>query len=414
MEQMTDQDFFTILGIDRNYPFDDDKDLKKKYRKMAAKLHPDKNLGNPKAKENFQRLKEAYDVLSDPQKRIIYKKYGEGGLKRHEQMGDQKAKPKVVKLKVKLRECFTGFSRDLDIKTKAQCQECYGAGGKGKMSSCKKCDAQGVVKVEKEIMHPILGMPCHAIVREECKACSGRGKVFEEKCNCSDGFTERITSVSVEVSPGTLQYVNELPEKGDDDENGKRGLLVIVLDIDTEGFRVHGEYGHLLLEKEISSVEAFTGVDYNVDLPNGKTIRIKEGGKGTVITPDSIHIVEDEGMPIEGTDLFGDLIVQYSIKWDKNLTSEQITSLNNVKKGGKKRKPRKSDSKILFTRKDLRRVFHHNKERKSDRDLDSDDSDDDNMDGQGVFINGQRVKMGVGGDGNLPPGMAQMFSGLFG
>ena len=404
------EDYYSILGIDRSYPFTDPSDLKKKYLKLSVKLHPDKNPNNPKANENFQKLTEAYNVLNDPKKRMAYNIGGSEKLREMNNMDDREQdEPKVVYCNITLSECYTGIKKNIDVVTKVLCNKCYGVGGKKETSiACKKCNASGIVNEEKEIIHPLFGKVMMK-TRQECKSCLGKGITFTEKCDCNNGFNEKTEKIKFTVKKGALKFVKEYPEKGDENKSGQRGMLVIVqkLDDNTE-FKIHGEYKHLILEKKINLIESLTGVNFSVNLPSGKTVNIIECDN--VISPDSCHIVENAGMPIDDTNMFGDLIITYSIKYPKKLTDDDKQKLASLVLSKNKNKKKNSDFNITFTHKKFRNLIEHNKLRNKKRNLqeninsdtsDNDDDDDDENDGDSDdnFGNGENLRFHLGGGG---------------
>ena len=364
---MGKEDYYQILGIDRTYPFTDPNDLKKKFRKLSVKLHPDKNPNNPKATENFQKLNTAYNVLSDPQKRMVYNRNGEEGLEQMDRSrGENNDEPKVVHCNMTLAECYTGFTKEVEITTKVLCQKCYGIGGKKDTSvACSKCKAQGVVEEKKQINHPIFGKVT-AMTRGECKACSGKGFTFTEKCDCNNGFSELTEKISLKQKKGVFQAIIQFPEKGDENNDGVRGMLVIVVQLqDNTDFKVHSGNRHLVLQKEISVIESLCGVDYTIELPSGKTINIKDNFN--IISPESCHLVENEGMPYTDTDMFGDLVITYTVKYPEKLNESDIDRLMKLGKISKEYKK----CNVLFTNKKCQYLINHDKTKGRERNLDS-------------------------------------------
>jgi DnaJ-class molecular chaperone len=395
---MDKTDYYEILGIDRSYPFTDSNDLKKKFRKLSVKLHPDKNLNDPNATENFQKLNTAYNVLSDPQKRMIYNRGGKDALQEMDRSNDENDdEPKVIRCKVTLAECYTGFTKEVEVNTKVLCQKCYGVGGKKDTSiACKKCNAQGIVEEKKQINHPIFGKVT-AMTRNTCDSCSGKGFTFTEKCDCKEGFTELTDTIMFTQKKGIFRSMNQYPGKGDENKDGVRGMLVIVQELeDTSEFRIHPENRHLLFQKEISVVEALCGVDYSMVLPSGKTIEIKDNSN--IISPDSCHLVENEGMPFTDNDIFGDLIITYTVKFPKNLSDSDREKLSGL--GSSDKSP--TENNVSFTDNNYQYLMNFDKskgkkrnmENNNNRDSDSEDSEDNSPMGFG----GMRFKMGSGID----------------
>jgi DnaJ-class molecular chaperone len=430
------EDYYKILGIDRNYPFTDASDLKKKYLKLSVKLHPDKNPNNPKAKENFQKLTEAYNVLSDPKKRLIYSSGGIEALNNMNNMDSMdsmdRTKPKIVYCVVSLGECYSDITKKIDVIIKTICKLCYGIGGKKETSiACTKCLAKGFVEEAKEVLHPLFGRKVLMQTREECKVCNGKGIIFKDKCSCNDGFIEITEKVKFKIKKGFINHHQEYPGMGDENKSGVRGMLVIVQKLDENSpYKIHKNNKHIILEKEINVIDALTGVDFMVELPNGKQVNIVESN---IISPKSSHIVENAGLPIND-DLYGDLIITYDIKYPKKLNNQDIKKLSELSelselykksnKSNKLNKSNKNEYNIIFTNKNIHSLIEHDKRKKqrniknynhsdtdSDSHNDSDSDSDDNNDEKFVFNIGNH---GNGEHSNGGINLNQLFSGFFG
>jgi len=227
---LTDKDYYELLEVSKDA---DKSSLKKAYRKMAMKYHPDKNPGDHEAEENFKMVNEAYQVLSDDEKRSIYDRHGKAGLEGHgarggaggfggfddlgsifEEMfggsgfggfggGGQRRERKTyhynldtgVELKIDFNEAVFGCNKEVNYTYKDACEPCKGTGAKtGKLSSCPDCAGQGQVHVKQGFM----------TFSQTCPRCQGSGESVSDKCTkCSGkGYKNHKSSFKVDVPEG--------------------------------------------------------------------------------------------------------------------------------------------------------------------------------------------------------------------
>jgi molecular chaperone DnaJ len=215
---MAKRDFYEILGINRDAS---DEDIKKAYRKLAMKFHPDRNPDNPKAEESFKEAKEAYEILSDAQKRTAYDQYGHAGVDPQAGMGAGGAgmggfadafsdifgdifgaggrgggggRSNVYRgadlrynLEVTLEEAARGTETRIRIPTMAECEICHGSGAKkgSEPKTCPTCSGHGQVRMQQGFFSIQQTCPkCHGTGRyipDPCGTCSGSGRVKQHK-----------------------------------------------------------------------------------------------------------------------------------------------------------------------------------------------------------------------------------------
>jgi molecular chaperone DnaJ len=211
---MAKKDFYEVLGVNRDAS---DDDIKKSYRKLAMKYHPDRNPDNPNAEEHFKEAKEAYEVLSDPQKRSAYDQYGHAGVDPQaggmgsgagfggfaEAFGDifgdifggsPRGRSSVYRgadlrynLEIGLEEAAKGIEKKIRIPTMEECETCHGSGAKPGTSpiTCSTCNGQGQVRMQQGFFSIQQTCPrCHGtgkIVADPCKSCSGAGRIKKQK-----------------------------------------------------------------------------------------------------------------------------------------------------------------------------------------------------------------------------------------
>ena len=208
---MAKRDYYEILGVNRDAGEDE---IKKAYRKLAMKWHPDRNPGNPKAEEHFKVAKEAYEVLSDAQKRGAYDRYGHAGIDPHaaggagaqgfgdifsdifgEIFGGQRGGRSAVyrgadlryNLEITLEQAAHGFETKIRIPTLAECETCGGSGArKGTQPlTCPTCHGAGQVRISQGPFSIAQTCPrCHGsgnVIANPCPDCSGAGRVKHQK-----------------------------------------------------------------------------------------------------------------------------------------------------------------------------------------------------------------------------------------
>ena len=223
---MTDLCYYEILEVERSA---DKSTIKKAYRKMAMKYHPDKNPGDNEAEENFKSVNEAYQVLSDQEKRAIYDRHGKAGLEGHgqgggfsrgggfddlgsifEEMfggggfgGGRRTQRKTynydldteLEVDLEFNEAVFGCNKELKYQYKTACKPCKGSGAKGgKLSTCNTCNGQGQVHMKQGFM----------TFAQTCPHCNGSGQAVSSKCtSCSGaGYEQKNESFKVDIPEG--------------------------------------------------------------------------------------------------------------------------------------------------------------------------------------------------------------------
>lgn len=312
------KDYYEILGVDRNVS---DEELKRSYKKLALKYHPDRNPNNKEAEAKFKLINEAYSILSDPQKRQRYDTYGTiddvGGvnmnpddifaqfMKMHRGFGfgfdDEpqervfKGRDKVLKVNVTLKEVYNNATKDITYSVNRKCTKCNGSGSKsGKIEECPHCHGTGQIHNRQQFGHMITDNIT------SCPYCNGLGKVVKDKCpHCNgSGVVESKDTFKITV-PNIYDVIQQsFIHKGGGHacENGLgingdlRFTFNLVNDeeyeIDTNNVlnivkKVKVPLIDCLLGTSLS-VSHLDGKTYNITLsectPNGKTYRLQ--GKG--------------------------------------------------------------------------------------------------------------------------------------
>ncbi|HVJ12050.1 MAG TPA: DnaJ domain-containing protein, partial [Burkholderiales bacterium] len=208
---MAKRDYYEVLGVNKDAS---EEDLKKAYRRLAMKWHPDRNPDNPKAEENFKEAKEAYEVLSEPQKRAAYDQFGHAGVSQQggggpggagfgdifsdifgEIFGGNRGGRSTVfrgadlryNLELTLEQAAHGFETRIRIPAAAACETCKGTGAKPgtQPSTCPSCRGAGQVRVSQGPFSIAQTCPrCHgsgSVIPNPCATCAGTGRVKLQK-----------------------------------------------------------------------------------------------------------------------------------------------------------------------------------------------------------------------------------------
>lgn len=305
-------------------------DVKKAYRKLAIKHHPDKG-GDP---EKFKELSHAYEVLSDPEKRKIYDEHGEEGLsesgpgsdptdifdlffgggRSRGPKGKRKGDDFVSTIKVPLEQIYNGYTRKMAINKDVICSKCDGQGGPASaFERCDPCKGQGI-RVQIRQMGPMIQQ-----TQSQCKDCNGEGKIIppNKKCrNCSgQGVVKEKKVLEVFIQRGVPDR-HKIVFAGDADQkpNEIPGDVVFVVDqTPHEEFKRVG--ADLYATKTLSLYEALTGFQFVLTHLDGRRLLIKNQ-PGEITRPASMKAVNQEGMPnFKNPFLKGQLYIHFEVEF---------------------------------------------------------------------------------------------------
>ncbi len=338
------KDFYDILGVSKSA---NEAEIKKAYRKKAIEFHPDKNPGNAQAEENFKSAAEAYEVLSDAQKKAQYDRFGHqafegggggrggfsgGGMNMEDifsQFGDifgggggfggfggggggqRRAKGSSLKIKVKLtlEEIANGVEKKVKVKRKIQAQGVT-------YKTCTTCNGQGQVM---RVTNTILGRMQSA---STCPTCGGAGQMIDKRPANADaqGMILEDETVSIKIPVGVVDGMQlKVSNKGNDAPgNGIPGdLIVAIEEAEHEFLKREGENLHYDLY--ISFSEAVLGVSKDIEAVNGKVrIKLEEG-----IQSGKILRLKGKGIPSINSYGSGDLLVHVNVWTPKTLNKDQ-------------------------------------------------------------------------------------------
>ncbi|XP_046350273.1 dnaJ homolog subfamily A member 1-like [Haliotis rufescens] len=341
--------FYDLLGVN---PSSTPDEIKKAYRKLALKYHPDKN---PNEGEKFKAISMAYEVLSDPKKRQIYDQGGEDAIKGggtsgegfhspmdifdmffhgggRRQRGPSKGKDIVHKVKVTLEEMYNGATRKLALQKNVICGNCEGRGGAvGAVITCSRCDGSGMM-IQVHRLAP--GMVQQ--VQSRCSECRGQGEIINPKLRCKTCIGNKVIKerkiLEVHIDKGMKdQQQIRFTAEGDQEPGLEPGDIIIVLDQKPHNtFERHGN--DLVMKMNLELVEALCGFVRPVETLDNRVLKITSH-PGEVVKHEDVKCILNEGMPIY-RDPFskGRLVVQMVVNFPKsNFASEkQLKVIGNI------------------------------------------------------------------------------------
>ena len=356
---MAKRDYYDVLGVDKNADSDS---IKRAYRKLAMQYHPDKNKNDKQAEEKFKEACEAYEVLSDKDKKARYDQYGHAGLEGtfgsggfdwgdFTHTGDfsdifegifssffggssrwgggtsqrQKGEDLRIEMSLTLKEIYEGVSKTIKISIKDTCQSCKGSGSKdGSTQKCSQCGGQGQVR---QVRQSLFG---HVQTQVSCPSCRGEGKIVKNKClNCNgEGRATHSKNIEVNIPKGVQegQYVRIRGEGNAALRGGQKGdILVLIREKEDPILKRDG--ANLFCEYPITFTQAALGDDILVPTVS-KSIKLKIPA-GT--QSQKMFKLNGQGLPQVNSSLVGDLYVQVHVVTPTNLSREEIKILEQFK-----------------------------------------------------------------------------------
>ena len=349
------RDYYEVLGVDRNA---DDATLKKAYRKLAKKYHPDMNPGDKEAEAKFKEATEAYGVLSDPDKRRQYDQFGHaafenggggaggfggfdfsgdmgdifgdifgdlfgGGGRRRANNGPMKGANLRAAVNIMFQEAITGCEKELEITLKDPCTKCNGTGAKPGTSpeTCPKCNGSGQVVMTQQSM---FGMVRNVTV---CPDCQVTGKIIREECpDCrGTGFTSSRKKIQVSVPAGIDDGQSiRSRDKGEPGTNGgPRGDLLVEVRVARHAI-FQREDMNIFSTADISFAQAALGGTIRIPTVDGDVeYEVKPGTQ-----PNTRIRLKGKGVPsLRNRNVRGDHYVTLNLKVPTSLSNESKEAL---------------------------------------------------------------------------------------
>lgn len=370
------KDYYSILGVSRDAS---ETEIKKAYRKIALKYHPDKNPNNKTAEAKFKEAAEAYDVLSNKEKKSIYDQYGHEGLKGQggfnagasdiqdifNNFGDifgeggfgsffggggrsrgkrsNRGSDLRVTIKLTLDEIAKGIKKKIKIKRFTECEKCNGNGSKDgtSLKVCNSCDGTGVVR---KITNTMIGQFATESV---CNKCFGGGRIITSPClACGEqGVTPNEELITINIPAGLQENAHLIMHKMGNYPKGGGIPGNLIINIDEVPHPILKRDGkNIYCELNISFIEASLGCEKEIPTVSGKVkIKVKPGTQGG-----SVLRLKGKGMPSNyGT---GEQLIKIKVWIPKKLTNEEKEKLKSLDSDNfnPKDTTSKGDSKTFF------------------------------------------------------------------
>ena len=374
---MTKRDYYEILGVSKTAT---DAEIKKAFREMAMKFHPDRNPDNHSAEEKFKEAAEAYDVLSNPEKKNRYDQFGHAGMGTNgnsqgfggmsmddifSQFGDifgnafgggfsqqrdrgrrmNKGSNLRVKVKLSLEEIATGVEKKIKLNKYITCQPCRGTGAKDGtgFKTCSNCHGSGHVT---RITNTFLGQMQTSAA---CPSCGGQGQIIIDKCNTcfGDGIIKGEEVVNINIPAGVNEGIQlSMGGKGNAaPRGGYPGDLIILIE-EAEHPYLERDGNNLIYEHFINFTDATIGTSIEVPTLDGKArVKINPGTQsGKVLR------LKGKGLPSLNSYGKGDLLVTLHVWIPQHLSKEEKIILEKLAESENFKPNPKSEDKSFFRR----------------------------------------------------------------
>jgi molecular chaperone DnaJ len=321
---MSKKNYYEILGVSKESSSDD---IKKAYRNLAKLYHPDKNPNNSEAEENFKQVSEAYETLSDPEKKNRYDNaerfsgfgFNNTGRQRPIRVGE------IIKLNVKLtlEEIFSGVKKTYKFKRNDICSSCDGHGGTD-IITCSTCNGSGILV---QTFNTPIGYIRQAI---ECPDCNGSGQTYKNKCDVCNGDGVNLVDETVEINVpyGVLDGATFIMGgKGHAIKSGRHGDLYIVIN-ELPHHKFIRDGNNLKIKLNLSYPQLVLGDKVEVETIDGSRIRVNIPEFSQVDT--NLKVIGKGMAEFKGSNR-GDMIITLGVNIPKKIDDETRDVLEKLK-----------------------------------------------------------------------------------
>ena len=346
---MSKKDYYEVLGLQKGA---DEKEIKRAYKRLAMKYHPDRTKGDKESEEKFKEINEAYEVLADKEKRATYDQFGHAAFENGgagaggfggfsgadfgdifgdmfgDIFGGGRGRQRVVRgedlrydIEITLEEAVRGAKKDIQINTLVQCDHCHGSGAEkdSKVETCPTCHGAGRIRRQQGFF----------VTEQACPHCHGSGKRIEKPCKkChGDGRVHKKKNLSVTIPPG-VDTSNQLRLSGEGaaGENGApAGDLYVVIHV-KEHHIFQRDGNNLYCEVPISFTLAALGGEIEVPTLDGRVkLKVPEGTQ-----TGKLFRMRGKGVAAARSGYTGDLICKVIIETPVSLNDEQRALLKQL------------------------------------------------------------------------------------
>ncbi len=357
---MAKRDYYEVLGVGKNAGKDE---IKKAYRQMALKYHPDKNPGDKEAEERFKEAAEAYEVLSDENKKARYDQFGHAGMNSgygqysgggmtiediFSQFGDifgghfggfggfgsrssgrrvNKGTDLRVKVKLNLNEIANGVEKKIKVNKYVGCKECSGTGAakSSSYSTCSTCRGSGYVT---RVANTLLGQ---MQTTSPCPTCQGEGKIIASKCSSCSGegvtYDSEVITIKIPAGVGEGMQLSVSGKGNAARRGGVNGDLLVMIEEERHEELIR-DGNDLIYNLYLSFPEAALGAPVEVPTVEGKVkIKIEAGTQ-----PGKILRLKGKGLPDVNGYGKGDLLVTINVWVPKNLSKDEKATIEKLLK----------------------------------------------------------------------------------
>lgn len=372
------RDYYEVLGVSKSAT---PEEMKKAYRKLAIKYHPDKNPDDKAAETKFKEIAEAYSVVSDPQKKARYDQYGHAGMGGaagggqgsysmddiFSQFGDifgdgspfgsffggsrgggggqrvRKGSDLRIKLTLTLNDIAKGVEKKIKVKRYTSCNTCSGNGSKNgtSLTTCGTCNGQGQVK---RVQQTMLGQ---MVSTSTCPTCNGEGKMVSERCEACFGEGRQLTEDQINIKiPGGVSEGMQLSMSGKGNVPVRGGvpgdLLIAIEEKEDPDLKRDGQ--NIIFDLPVNFVDAVLGKDLEIPTVDGKVkIKLKPGTQaGEVLR------LRGKGLPSVNGYGTGDQLVHVNIYTPSSVSSEEQKVLEKLRESPNFAPKKGANNKTIF------------------------------------------------------------------